>query len=158
MPTYSVHLPDVSATSIEPLNVLIVGPAKDERALFLSAASREGWRVQEVRNYREAMRLLSHGKVPVILCNSRLSDGTWEDVLSATATQTIRPRIIVFSRQADERLWVEVLNMGGFDVLAAPFADREICRCVEMAWRNWHDEAQHESWRRPAALAVAAAV
>jgi CheY-like chemotaxis protein len=134
----------------EMLTIVVVGQPGEERALVRSAARKAGWRIQEACTYREAMAQLCREKVPVIICNSKLPDGTWEDVLSATATQTIRPRLIVASRHADEHLWADVLNMGGFDVLSAPFADEEICRSVEMAWRNWRDEVQQESWRRVA--------
>jgi len=36
------------------------------------------------------------------------------------------PLLIVSSRNADERLWAEVLNLGGFDVIATPFDSFEV--------------------------------
>jgi DNA-binding response OmpR family regulator len=32
-----------------------------------------------------------------------------------------------------------VLNLGGYDVLAKPFAAREVLRVVALAWRCWND-------------------
>jgi hypothetical protein len=38
------------------------------------------------------------------------------------------PNFIVFSCLADEFLWAEVLNLGGFDVLMTPFEPEEVLR------------------------------
>ena len=46
--------------------------------------------------------------------------------------------MIVTSRSADERLWVEALNLGAYDVLAKPFDRDEVLRSVSMAWLNWN--------------------
>jgi hypothetical protein len=43
------------------------------------------------------------------------------DVLSRLAPTLEPPRVIVVSHHADERLWAEVLSLGGFDLLATPF-------------------------------------
>jgi FixJ family two-component response regulator len=46
------------------------------------------------------------------------------------------PPLIVTSRHADNRLWGEVLNLGGFDVLAKPLDEDEVRRVVESADRR----------------------
>jgi hypothetical protein len=38
------------------------------------------------------------------------------------------PSLIVFSCLADEFLWAEVLNLGGFDVRMTPFEPEEVLR------------------------------
>jgi DNA-binding response OmpR family regulator len=131
--------------------ILLVGLSEEECSPIRAGARESGWRTQEVRGYREAVLQLCREKAPVIVCNSKLPDGAWEDILSATATQTVQPRIIVVSRQADERLWAEVLNSGGFDVLASPYREPDVRRCIELACRNWWDEVSQEGWRRPTA-------
>jgi DNA-binding response OmpR family regulator len=45
----------------------------------------------------------------------------------------------VTSRLADDRLWAEVLNIGGYDVLAKPFVPAEVFRTISLAWLNWKD-------------------
>ena len=47
------------------------------------------------------------------------------------------PRLIVTSRLADEYLWVEVLNRGGYDVLTKPLDKREVARVVNSARQRW---------------------
>jgi DNA-binding response OmpR family regulator len=46
----------------------------------------------------------------------------------------------VTSRTADECLWAEVLNLGGYDVLAKPFNSNEFIQVVSTAWRRWKSE------------------
>ena len=55
-----------------------------------------------------------------------------------TALMQTPPLIIVTSRLADERLWAEVLNLGGFDVLSRPYDAREVRHVIAQAWRSWH--------------------
>ncbi len=53
----------------------------------------------------------------------------------------VRPNLIVTSRLADEGLWAEVLNLGGYDVLAQPFDAEEVYRVVFLAWDEWKRRA-----------------
>jgi DNA-binding response OmpR family regulator len=39
----------------------------------------------------------------------------------------------VTSRLADERLWAEVLSLGGYDVLMKPFDVSEVYRVIRLA-------------------------
>ena len=80
--------------------------------------------------------------MPVVLCASKLPDGDWKDVLSQLAPMPDRPRLIVFSRTADESLWAEVLNAGAFDLLATPFNDEELIFTICSAWLDWKGEQE----------------
>jgi DNA-binding NtrC family response regulator len=139
------------------LSLVLVGLTEPETRPLCEIAQQWGWRLQKAASYREAMARLCLNRTPVIVCNRHLPDGTWEDVLSGTAAQNDRPRLIVVSRHADERLWVEVLDLGGFDVVASPFTESEIRHSVQTAWRNWTDEVRQEAWRRPVTAVAGAA-
>jgi hypothetical protein len=73
----------------------------------------------------------------VLLCERDHADGNWEDLLKATARLPAPPNLIVFSRLADESLWAQVLNLGGFDVLMTPFEAEEVLRVTFAAWSHW---------------------
>lgn len=45
--------------------------------------------------------------------------------------------MIVASRLADERLWAEVLNVGGYDLLVKPFEKDEVAWVVGLAFDQW---------------------
>ena len=50
--------------------------------------------------------------------------------------QSAQSLMLVVSRHADERLWAEVLNLGGFDVLALPFDRDELRWALSSALRH----------------------
>jgi hypothetical protein len=67
-----------------------------------------------------------------------LSQGNWElheasDCCGALAL--LRDESVLSS--ADESLWAQVLNLGGFDVLMTPFEPEEVLRITFAAWSHW---------------------
>ena len=72
----------------------------------------------------------------VVICEQNLPDGTWQDLLGDLQSLSRPPMLIVCSLLADDRLWAEVLNIGGYDVLMKPFQAIEVARVVRMAARQ----------------------
>jgi hypothetical protein len=67
-----------------------------------------------------------------------LPDGDWKTLLAELEQVPVRPSLIVCSRLADERLWVEVLNLGGYDLLrCAPFVPNEVLGVTQSAFLAW---------------------
>jgi DNA-binding response OmpR family regulator len=85
----------------------------------------------------EAARSLVAEEHAVVICERELADGNWYDLLECALKLDRPPLLLVMSKQADERLWSEVLNLGGYDVLLKPFDRSEVTRVVSMAWRQW---------------------
>jgi len=83
--------------------------------------------------------------VAVVLSEVVLVDGDWKHVLQETKRLPDGPALVVSSRLADERLWAEVLNLGGHDVLLTPFEAAEVERVVDSASRA-------SIWRKPPVL------
>jgi DNA-binding NtrC family response regulator len=96
-----------------------------DRVRLQEILSQGNWKLHEASNCCEALALLRDRSVPVLLCERDHADGNWEDLLNATARMPAPPSLIVFSRLADESLWTEVPNLGGFDVLMTPFEPEE---------------------------------
>ena len=84
----------------------------------------------------------------MVLSECELPDGNWKDVLSRLASILERPRLIVFSRHADDGLWSEVLNVGGSDVLATPFRKEELVFAIGSAWLDWQSEQEQQVSRK----------
>ena len=61
--------------------------------------------------------------------------GCWKDVLRSAQESSGGVPVIVSSRLADESLWAEVLNLGGYDLLVKPFVASEVENVVAMACR-----------------------
>src|SRR5207247_10739198 len=68
-----------------------------------------------------------------------------KDLLDELSACGHPPRMIVTSEIADERLWTEVLNVGGFDVLLKPLDPKELFRVVSLARRSWCDNGRRPS-------------
>ena len=133
--------------------MLLISSSREDHVSLRRILSRDRWKVHEARSYREAMSALCADRMPVVICESSLPDGNWKDVLGQVAPMADAPRLIVTSFHADDRLWAEVLNMGGFDVLLKPLDESEVLRVVDLAWRNWEDERQHRKQRWKVAAA-----
>ena len=76
------------------------------------------------------------------MCEHDLSSGSWKELLDVAERLPAPPPVIVTSRMADERMWAEVLNLGGYDVLARPFNSEEVIRTVTSAWSLWQHRFQ----------------
>jgi FixJ family two-component response regulator len=63
-----------------------------------------------------------------------MKDGTWRDILNQVLSGAEPTPVVVTSRLADEYLWAEVLNLGGWDVLAKPFHEQEVLHVLDSAW------------------------
>ena len=84
-----------------------------------------------------------NSKISVVICETLLPDGSWKDLLACMARAKASAVLVVTSKVADEWLWAEVLNLGGYDVLAQPFDHEEVTRVVRSAVR-----ASSDPWRR----------
>jgi DNA-binding response OmpR family regulator len=112
----------------ESLRIRVLSVSKDpqDHSTLRRILSGLPWLVSVAANCRQAVRQLSREKVSVIFCESLLEDGTWKSVLGHIRGNAHPPLLIVTSRVADEHLWAEVLNLGGYDVLAKPFNPEEV--------------------------------
>ncbi len=127
------------------VSVLAVSPADEDYLSLEHVFSHSNWRLDRVRTCREAAEALRRGEFPVIICAARLPDGTWKDLLEELRAYTVPPRLIVSSAAADDSLWGEVLDLGGYDVLGKPFDPREVIRVVSLAWRQWRHDCGYRS-------------
>ncbi len=99
-----------------------------------------GWRVREARAVSELPQLLTQDPNAVILTEHSLPDGGWADVLAIALVMCPQARVVVTGKLADEALWAEVLNQGGFDVLAQPLDRSEVIRVMTSAWLHSHPQ------------------
>jgi DNA-binding response OmpR family regulator len=115
-------------------SILSVSPSEEDHAV-LSRALNDICEVVTTHTCQEAAEFLCRENVPAIFCERDLPDGSWKYLLSYVGELKDPPALIVTSRLADEHLWAEVLNMGGYDVLAKPFREPEVRHTVEWALR-----------------------
>ncbi|MFB3779020.1 MAG: two-component system response regulator [Bryobacteraceae bacterium] len=118
-----------------PAILTISASEEDHRSLARILGSAE-WRTRHARTLSEGLVLLREESASVVICEDRLTDGDWRAALHLSAQIACPPSFIVASRLADERLWAEVLNAGGFDLLLKPFDKKEVLWVATAAWRQ----------------------
>jgi len=119
------------------VSALLVGGYEDERLLVQEVFRQCGWRLFEAPDRRRAAQCLKRHPVQVVIAKSDLPGGSWQKMLEHLRRLARPPLLIVTSRTADEHLWAEVLNIGGYDVLAQPFERDEMVRVVASACRHF---------------------
>ena len=84
----------------------------------------------------EVLKAVKRYRVSAVLFDHDTHTGHWQALLRDFAGIDRAPALIICSRRADERLWAEVLNLGGFDVLITPLQRDEVTRVVCAAVRE----------------------
>jgi DNA-binding NtrC family response regulator len=103
----------------------ISGNDADHTALRRLVRGRS-WQFRTAFTCGEAIRELWCGGARVVFCEMTLPDGEWKDVIGRIADLRHPPRFAVVSKRADEGLWFDVLNLGGYDVLSKPLVEDEV--------------------------------
>ena len=123
------------AEKAENITLLSVSADQDDHRSLRDVAQAAGWNLEAVRSCSEALRTAARTNPTVITCERELPDGSWRDLIHRLSGLQNPPPVVVLSRHADERLWAEVLNLGGYDVLAKPLEQNEVRRVISMAFR-----------------------
>ena len=118
-------------------SILIVSPYSDDHAAVKFLLQASGWSVIGSSGAVDSIQQIASRQPALILCERDLPDGNWRTILAACEASAGSPLVLVVSRHADEKLWAEVLNLGGYDVLLKPFDKVELSRVIGMAWRQW---------------------
>jgi len=92
------------------------------------------WNLQTSASLRSAVTVLGKDGLHIVVCEKNLGNDSWRDMLDCVRRQPDPPSLIVTSRVADDYLWAEALNLGAYDVLAAPFEPAEVVRVLSSAW------------------------
>jgi DNA-binding NtrC family response regulator len=129
------------------LSGLAISPFAEDLSFLEQKFQDAGWPLYTAHTYREALAQLTHERMPIVICERQLPDGSWKDVLNRITAMVDRPRLIVVARHADERLWAEVLYMGAFDLLSIPFREEELAFTIGSAWVDWIGERERRRSR-----------
>ena len=127
--------PEVPASANN--SILLVSPCAEDHTTLKSLLQASGWSINSCSGAMDSIQQIASRRPALIICERDLPDGNWRTVLAACEASASSPLMLVVSRHADENLWAEVLNLGGYDVLMKPFDKAELTRVVGTAWRQW---------------------
>jgi DNA-binding NtrC family response regulator len=85
---------------------------------------------EHARDLEEARARITDRPCAAILTATRLSDGSWLDVLNVARDLLPEVPVIVTDALADTRFWAEALNLGAYDVVVQPFSEAEVRRIL----------------------------
>lgn len=134
------------------VTVLLVSPEEGDHRYFGSVFARTNWRLRRAYTLEEAFEVLAHEPIGVIVAEERLAGGSWRTILRAVEGLASPPKIVLAAPAAELELAAELLECGGWDVVARPFDAEEIIRCVSAAWLSWK-AGRERSPVRPAGAA-----
>lgn len=94
-------------------------------------------------NLQEMTQQLEQARYDALFCSSTLCTGSWEEALKQVRQFYPDVPVIILSRTADEKEWMEVLDAGAFDLLGLPCSERTLLSVMEHAVdsceaRAWH--------------------
>lgn len=147
----------LAPAKLKPIPVLVVSPCPEDHDDLHKMLCPAEWQVLHAASWPEAERVLRTVQCPLVITESDLNEWCWRKVLASLdrMRHIPKPNLIVVSEKADDYLWSEVLNLGGYDVLAKPLDKRELLWVL----KNALDEIPRHPVRSESVLPeVAAAV
>ena len=114
--------------------VLVVTSDPDRSRVLSSLLVACGLEFVAKSSIREASVFLAQSSVPLVFCENELPDGGFGDLLQAISPARIP--LVVASRIADTRLYIEAMSRGAFDFIAPPFHRHEVERIISNALRR----------------------
>ena len=98
-----------------------------------SIAESEKWMLLWAHTAERAKELIARYRAGVVICDRDLPNEDWRRVVSELGA--IRPAVctLLASHVADEYLWRELVQQGGFEILAKPFARDRVARAIRFA-------------------------
>jgi DNA-binding NtrC family response regulator len=108
--------------------ILLASPEIERRRALAAILNQEGWDTVCASRISECRDVVAAQKITLVLCERCLADGTYRDLLDALRSLNHKVRVIVMSRLADWDEYLEVLQHGGFELIASP------CRPTDVMW------------------------
>lgn len=91
-------------------------------------------KTRQVRTCTEAKEFIKREAKPdIIFSDTSVPDGTWADVLRMARKEHPSAEVVVVSRLPDTKLYMDVMERGGFDFMTPPFSKTEVAHVVESA-------------------------
>lgn len=94
----------------------------------------KGWSLTITETLEEALTAIRATPTVVVILDRDLAGPDWRPSLRRLASEANCPSVILASQVVDDYLLEEVIQHGGYDVIAKPFREQEVTHTVEFAW------------------------
>jgi DNA-binding NtrC family response regulator len=120
----------------EDLNVraLLVSPYVDDLLPLQQIFNEHDWDLEQVDNYKGARQFFTKDRVPIVIWNVSLTDGSWRDLVSQLAPLPEPPRVFLISPADDPSLTAEAREQADVDVFTTPFNADDVWQRLRSAW------------------------
>ena len=113
--------------------ILTITNSCEDAASLLSCLAPNGWTTRCVSNCRDALAYLGQNAPCLVLCESKLSDGSWRTIADALLAMKNAPLLMVIPSRGDETLVTDALNLEGYQVQLKPFDPVEVGDVIRTA-------------------------
>ena len=113
--------------------VLVVTPSPNDYDLIASSLAPEELQVLPANCLLEAVLHQLASPDPFVVVYDTDSPEEWRQALRRFLTVRKQTRVVLVSRLADDQMWMDVLDSGGFDLVMKPFHPLEIRSVVHGA-------------------------
>lgn len=127
--------PEHSAAAAVPI-VALIRDGQDRDLLELIGI-REHLDIHFAETCDEAWNAANRLQSPVVICGRDVPGIEWPDAVRILASAVPRPCVILTSPVTDSYMWKEIVERGGYDVLATPLRDSDTSRSIRLALSYW---------------------
>jgi DNA-binding NtrC family response regulator len=118
--------------------VLLASSATARTVTLRGLLQRAGCEVRTASALAEFEQGLVDGGSPtLVLSEASIRDADWRCLLRVTQRLREAPLFVLAAQSHDPLLWTELLNLGGYDLLPAPWSEDTVARLIHSAMRRW---------------------
>jgi DNA-binding NtrC family response regulator len=109
----------------------------NDRSVIYDICQKNHWEVFFAETVEEVQHRVNKLSPQIVLFDRDMAGASWRTDMSSIGSLSTGPCVMLVSRVMDGYLWNEVVCNGGYDVLAKPLREDEVCRVVKLARCYW---------------------
>ena len=113
--------------------ILVVDDETSMREFLEVLLSKEGYKVSDAKNGKQAVRMIKKNNYDLVLSDIRLGDITGLDVLKEAKKKNSDTVVIMISAYSTTEIAVEAMNEGAYDFVPKPFDNNELKQTIQRA-------------------------
>jgi FixJ family two-component response regulator len=118
------------------ISVLIFTARPEDEVELKELLEDTPWELQALPLGEDAAAALKTAAVPIMLFDRDAADCTWREKMTGLAKSRRNACVILLSNVSDQYLWEEVVQHGGFDLLARPFRKEQLLSMLLFAYAH----------------------